>query len=537
MISADGNATTSQHVNFRDSTFAIEICTKYAVILAMLADLDCIDSDEHASLSSLFIDYLKFGLIKKDCGQLFLASLNLLDPKKYHLGLDAVPHGVRFELQALLEQFHYDSSPINRVTHLLASKVPLLKNSLKISPNSCNALSSLRSTYMSSLGSYFSASRISCSIDLLHPFLLNFSSKQYVGLSHYAYGHQCHNFDLFTKACSRDIQDRYCLSVIPGYSANSFLELLNRAHASSLGIEVIESTDLSFYLGLILGGKFINDSHCFLNGHSQWYPVALSMINYEQFSDERYSVHINLRMNLLKGLDASSFVELYRAKHNLRNYVTIYYRSEGYKGEATSAYNMFRNSSPDLILEYIRKLNARGFCVVLLGDASQKIFDYESTLFFDYSHSSHKNDVNDIDLVANAMACISGFGGGFYMPYMFDKPTLLIDWPMTFKPIWAPLVRVAPRRMKLIAGGEIDMASFFTNPLNFLEDGQVLYEYGVHIDPNRYASDSTVGSNLDSFFSELSNPSLMASESLKWAFWSKPWGYNYPVGVPVTRES
>ena len=535
MIAQNVNKGASKHVDARVETRVIDKCREFAVILQILLEHDCVSVYEHSYLSRIFIDYLYFGSSTYLASQFFWSSLTLLDPIKWHHGLDSMPVGVRFELRALLEHIHSENPTIYRSKHILTNKVLLLKNSLKISPHSSSSLSSLRSIYMSRLGSYRKASRISCTRDLLHPSSLKFPGKKHVGLSHYAFGHQCHNFDLFTKVLPRDIQSQYCLSVIPGYSGNTFLELLNRTHASSLGIEVSLSTDIDFYLELILGDKYENDSHCLLNSQSHWYPVALSITNIDSFNDERYHAHINLRMTLLSGLDACAYAELYRAKHNLRNYVTIYYRSEGYKQEATHPYNMFRNSSPDLILQYIKKLNDLGFCVVLLGDSSQKTFDYKNTLFLDYSHSSHKNDVNDIDLVANAMACISGFGGGFYLPYMFDRPTLLIDWPMTFKPIWAPFVRVVPRRMKLFDGNEIGIDEFFTVPFNFLEDGQVLYEHGVHVGPNYYSSDSTVGRILELFFDELSNPLLMSSESVEWAYWGKKWGYDYPMAVPVAR--
>lgn len=404
----------------------------------------------------------------------------------------------------------------------------ILKKMYKYNPESNWVRRELRNLTYQRLGRYTEATRMPGNEYVAYNVenKLTHGLKQYIGISHHAYGHQGHNMDLILRGVHNIKSSSIVLKSYKCYTANRALDELNQAVAVKQGLKVdCRETPRAKDIYDILNRRYMNDANMVIGKDLHWVPSAISCLNKEQslHEDNTFSSAFDI---LAKDYNIPDELK----KNALGDYATLYYRSNGYKGEIDSfPYNMHRNTSSVHIKGIIETLLELGVKVILLGDGSQDKIEITDSNFYDYAHSRYKSDLLDLYLVRHAKYCLSGFGGGFYVPYLFNKYLLLIDWPMTYKPIWSKRTRCKMRNMRYSDGSHIELRRYFESGMHFVEDGLELVLSRIEVAPEAYIDENFKW--VKNFVDSCEDEDGFVKKSVAEMHWATKFGYNYPVAV------
>lgn len=345
--------------------------------------------------------------------------------------------------------------------------------------------------------------------------------EQLFGLLHYAFGHQTLSSDLMYKKNKYE-GTKFKILTSEEYVANGYLNKINKM--------IFEESPEKFEDAIVRNQFSMLDCCGIINNNFSWHPPVISRINFELAKTGNlvsvYNEYFSHNITEIAESECLNFLKK-------RKYVTIYSRQPNFKGEPKWRYhyNTYRQSNPNLLKKSILYLISIGYSVIRMGDPVKCNLGINSPYYWDYAGSDSKSDVNDVLIFKDAEFSITnGLGGGYYLPYCFDIPNLLVNFPFTHKPIWHPYVRVAIKPMKKFGIFTLKLADYFNNGLNMLEDGYKMREDFV-IPFNLTGGE--VLEVLKKFEIKQRDRKKMFSDAVDQALWCAQYGHEDPVALII----
>ena len=244
--------------------------------------------------------------------------------------------------------------------------------------------------------------------------LIKNKDQNIFGSTFYAFGHML--LFIFEKKKSF-LPKKNKIIIAPSFIANNFLGLI---------IKKI------FYKNTIISNKIFLD--CTLNKKFHFDEITTDH-NLKNFASNlafKEFKKYGLIKKIINKKDLYSIVEKYNLKpySHPKKYVCIYFKDSSFKMQKKTNELVDTFSNPCDFTPLIKYLINLGYDVIRIGDSYERKVTIKDKRFFEYSHSNHKNDYNDILIPYNSEFIIcTGFGGGNWLPHVLRKYSLHLDYP------------------------------------------------------------------------------------------------------------
>ncbi len=106
----------------------------------------------------------------------------------------------------------------------------------------------------------------------------------------------------------------------------------------------------------------------------------------------------------------------------------------------------YRNDDINDFLEGAEELTKKGYFVLRVGRINQKLLKSKNKKIIDYGASEIRSDFMDLFLGANCHFCISSGYGFDYLPYIFNKPIGVLEFPLGEARTFSDKITILPRK-------------------------------------------------------------------------------------------
>ena len=106
-------------------------------------------------------------------------------------------------------------------------------------------------------------------------------------------------------------------------------------------------------------------------------------------------------------------------------------KNKEYDFKGNFEYHKFRNFSIQTMLKAAEELTKKGYYIVRVGSSQKEKMESENPMIIDYSLSKFRSDFGDIFIGGNCDAYIGSDSGTYLLPFVFRKPTFLVNHLLT----------------------------------------------------------------------------------------------------------